>query len=53
MWFKLLKLIQMFHRWKTLDAAALNLSSVAFFEEEKHETAVSKWARARTRAAKV
>ncbi|KAG7572352.1 hypothetical protein ISN44_As09g007230 [Arabidopsis suecica] len=39
--------------WKTLDAAALNLSSVAFFEEEKHETAVSKWARARTRAAKV
>ncbi|CAN8284356.1 unnamed protein product [Cochlearia groenlandica] len=39
--------------WKTLDAAALNLSSVSFFEEEKHETAVSKWARARTRAAKV
>ncbi|ESQ53849.1 hypothetical protein EUTSA_v10025033mg [Eutrema salsugineum] len=39
--------------WKTLDAAALNLSSVSFFEEEKHEPAVSKWARARTRAAKV
>ncbi|KAL0741058.1 hypothetical protein Bca4012_082571 [Brassica carinata] len=39
--------------WKTLDAAALKLSSVSFFEEEKHETAVSKWARARTRAAKV
>lgn len=40
-------------RWKTLDAAALKLSSVSFFEEEKHETAVSKWSRARTRAAKV
>ncbi|CAN8327132.1 unnamed protein product [Cochlearia groenlandica] len=39
--------------WKTLDAATLSLSSVSFFEEEKHETAVSKWARARTRAAKV
>uniref|UniRef100_A0A1J3EZ07 IQ domain-containing protein IQM1 n=1 Tax=Noccaea caerulescens TaxID=107243 RepID=A0A1J3EZ07_NOCCA len=39
--------------WKTLDAAALKLSSVSFFEEEKHETAVSKWSRARTRAAKV
>ncbi|CAH8326535.1 unnamed protein product [Eruca vesicaria subsp. sativa] len=39
--------------WKTLDAAALNLSSVSFFEEEKHEPAVSKWVRARTRAAKV
>ncbi|CAF1862553.1 hypothetical protein Bca4012_033261 [Brassica carinata] len=39
--------------WKTLDSAALKLSSVSFFEEEKHETAVSKWARARTRAAKV
>ncbi|VVB10595.1 unnamed protein product [Arabis nemorensis] len=39
--------------WKTLDAAALNLSSVSFFEEEKHETAVSKWARAKKRAAKV
>ena len=41
------------NRWKTLDSAALKLSSVSFFEEEKHETAVSKWARARTRAAKV
>ncbi|CAH8377914.1 unnamed protein product [Eruca vesicaria subsp. sativa] len=39
--------------WKTLDAAALNISSVSFFEEEKHEPAVSKWVRARTRAAKV
>ncbi|CAN8229616.1 unnamed protein product [Cochlearia groenlandica] len=39
--------------WKTLDAATLKLSSVSFFEEEKHETAVSKWARAKRRAAKV
>ncbi|KAF8097039.1 hypothetical protein N665_0296s0022 [Sinapis alba] len=39
--------------WKTLDAAALNLSSVSFFKEEKHEPAASKWTRARTRAAKV
>ncbi|KAJ4903043.1 calmodulin-binding family protein [Raphanus sativus] len=26
--------------WKTLDSAALKLSSVSFFEEEKHETAI-------------
>ncbi|CAA0842108.1 calmodulin-binding family protein [Striga hermonthica] len=39
--------------WKALDFAALRRSSVSFFEEDKHETAVSKWARARTRAAKV
>ncbi|KAL1222338.1 IQ domain-containing protein IQM1 [Cardamine amara subsp. amara] len=39
--------------WKTLDAASLKLSSVSFFEEEKHESAVSKWARAKKRAAKV
>ncbi|KAL0872699.1 hypothetical protein Bca101_022404 [Brassica carinata] len=39
--------------WKTLDAAALNLSSVSFFKEEKHEPAASKWTRARTRAAKI
>ncbi|XP_010548486.1 PREDICTED: IQ domain-containing protein IQM1 [Tarenaya hassleriana] len=39
--------------WKTLDAATLNLSSVSFFDIEKHETAVSKWARAKNRAAKV
>jgi hypothetical protein len=36
-----------------LEGAALDLSSVSFFGEEKHETAVSKWARARKRAAKV
>lgn len=40
-------------RWKALDFAALDRSSVSFFNVEKHETAVSRWARARTRAAKV
>ncbi|EYU28390.1 hypothetical protein ABFS82_12G123400 [Erythranthe guttata] len=39
--------------WKALDFAELKLSSVSFFNVEKPETAVSKWARARTRAAKV
>ncbi|KAI3447153.1 hypothetical protein Pfo_003818 [Paulownia fortunei] len=39
--------------WKALDFAALKRSSVSFFNIEKQETAVSKWARARTRAAKV
>ncbi|GFY98470.1 calmodulin-binding family protein [Actinidia rufa] len=39
--------------WKALDFAALKQSSVSFFNGEKHETAVSRWARARTRAAKV
>lgn len=40
-------------RWKALDFAALKQSSVSFFKVEKHETAGSRWARARTRAAKV
>nr|XP_043619351.1 IQ domain-containing protein IQM1-like [Erigeron canadensis] len=39
--------------WKALDFAALDRSSVSFFNVEKHETAVSRWARARTRVAKV
>ncbi|KAK3014709.1 hypothetical protein RJ639_008379 [Escallonia herrerae] len=39
--------------WKALDFAALRRSSVSFFNVEKPETAVSRWARARTRAAKV
>ncbi|KEH32502.1 hypothetical protein MtrunA17_Chr4g0071041 [Medicago truncatula] len=39
--------------WKALDFAALRRSSVSFFDVEKPETAVSRWARARTRAAKV
>ncbi|CAN4100222.1 unnamed protein product [Withania somnifera] len=39
--------------WKALDFAALKRSSVSFFNVEKPETSVSRWARARTRAAKV
>ncbi|XP_062099380.1 IQ domain-containing protein IQM1-like isoform X2 [Humulus lupulus] len=39
--------------WKALDFAALKRSSVSFFNIEKPETATSRWARARTRAAKV
>ncbi|CAA2959676.1 Hypothetical predicted protein [Olea europaea subsp. europaea] len=39
--------------WKTLDSAALKQSSISFFNKVEHETAVSRWARARTRAAKV
>lgn len=37
--------------WKLLDFAELKRSS--FFDIEKHETAVSRWSRARIRAAKV
>ncbi|KAK1410914.1 hypothetical protein QVD17_37456 [Tagetes erecta] len=39
--------------WKLLDFAQLKCSSVSFFEVEKPETVVSRWSRARTRAAKV
>ncbi|KAF5180269.1 Iq domain-containing protein iqm1 [Thalictrum thalictroides] len=39
--------------WKALDFAALKRSSVSFFNIEKPETAISRWSRARTRAAKV
>ncbi|KAG6624447.1 IQ domain-containing protein IQM1-like [Carya illinoinensis] len=39
--------------WKALDSAALKRSSVSFFDTQKPETASSRWARARTRAAKV
>ncbi|GAY57625.1 hypothetical protein CUMW_180870 [Citrus unshiu] len=39
--------------WKALDFAALKRSSVSFFNIEKPETALSRWARARTRAAKI
>ncbi|XP_043718577.1 IQ domain-containing protein IQM1-like [Telopea speciosissima] len=39
--------------WKALDFAALKRSSVSFFDIKKPETASSRWARARTRAAKV
>lgn len=36
-----------------MDFAALKQSSVSFFNSEETETAVSRWARFRTRAAKV
>ncbi|XP_039143734.1 IQ domain-containing protein IQM1-like [Dioscorea cayenensis subsp. rotundata] len=39
--------------WKALDFASLKHSSISFFNVEKQETAISRWARARTRAAKV
>ncbi|CAH8301044.1 unnamed protein product [Eruca vesicaria subsp. sativa] len=39
--------------WKVLDFAELKRSSISFFEIEKQETAISRWSRARTRAAKV
>ncbi|KAL5824319.1 hypothetical protein ACOSQ3_020382 [Xanthoceras sorbifolium] len=39
--------------WKGLDFAALSRSSVSFFDSNKSETAISRWARARVRAAKV
>ncbi|XP_022720909.1 IQ domain-containing protein IQM1-like [Durio zibethinus] len=39
--------------WKALEFAALRRSSVSFFNSNKSETAISRWARARTRAAKV
>lgn len=39
--------------WKLLDFALLKRSSVSFFEVDKPETALSRWSRARIRAAKV
>ncbi|ONK59689.1 uncharacterized protein A4U43_C08F9330 [Asparagus officinalis] len=39
--------------WKLLDFAMLKRSSVSFFDVEKPESALSKWARAKSRAAKV
>ncbi|XP_074569200.1 uncharacterized protein LOC141825714 [Curcuma longa] len=39
--------------WKALDFASLEHSSVSFFNVEKPQTAVSRWARALTRAAKL
>ncbi|KAJ8486476.1 hypothetical protein OPV22_018961 [Ensete ventricosum] len=39
--------------WKLIDFALLKRSSVSFFDIEKPESAVSRWSRARTRAAKV
>lgn len=39
--------------WKLLDFAELKHSSISFFDIDRHETAISRWSRARTRAAKV
>ncbi|RDX71617.1 IQ domain-containing protein IQM2, partial [Mucuna pruriens] len=39
--------------WKVLDFAELKRSSISFFDIEKPETAISRWSRARKRAAKV
>ncbi|GMN53083.1 hypothetical protein TIFTF001_022226 [Ficus carica] len=39
--------------WKALDFASLKRSSVSFFNVEKQETVAQRWARARTRAAKI
>lgn len=39
--------------WKALDFATLERNSVSFFDITKHETAVARWARGRTKAAKV
>ncbi|KAJ4817372.1 hypothetical protein LUZ62_029938 [Rhynchospora pubera] len=39
--------------WKLLDFAMLKRSSVSFFDIDKPESVLSKWSRARTRAAKV
>lgn len=36
-----------------MDFAELKRSSISFFDMDKHETAISRWSRARTRAAKV
>ncbi|KAG1330180.1 IQ domain-containing protein IQM1 [Cocos nucifera] len=39
--------------WKAKDFSSLKHSSISFFNVEKPETAASRWARARTRAAKI
>ncbi|XP_009798415.1 IQ domain-containing protein IQM6-like [Nicotiana sylvestris] len=39
--------------WKLLDTVELKHSSISFFDIEKPQTAVSRWSRALTRAAKV
>lgn len=48
-----LELVNLMFRWKLLEFAQLERTSVSFFEVEKPETAVSRWSRASTRAAKV
>lgn len=39
--------------WKLLDFAELRRSSISFFNIERPETAISRWSRARSKAAKV
>ncbi|XP_054783985.1 IQ domain-containing protein IQM1-like [Prosopis cineraria] len=39
--------------WKAIDFVTLNRCSVSYFDSDKSEPALSKWARARTMAAKV
>ncbi|KAL2936434.1 IQ domain-containing protein IQM1 [Bienertia sinuspersici] len=39
--------------WKALDFASLKRSSVSFFDNDKQESAVAKWARAKIRVAKI
>ncbi|KDP21912.1 hypothetical protein JCGZ_03050 [Jatropha curcas] len=39
--------------WKLLDFAELKRSSISFFDIERPETAISRWSRARRRAAKI
>ncbi|KAL2940737.1 IQ domain-containing protein IQM2 [Bienertia sinuspersici] len=39
--------------WELLDSVELKHSSISFFEIEHHETAISRWSRAKTRAAKL
>ncbi|XP_066309028.1 IQ domain-containing protein IQM1-like [Miscanthus floridulus] len=39
--------------WKTVDSVYLNIKSISFFDEDKQETAASRWSRAAKRIAKV
>ncbi|KAI4381043.1 hypothetical protein MLD38_007160 [Melastoma candidum] len=39
--------------WKVSNFTKLEESSISYYDKEKNETVVSKWARARTRAAKI
>ncbi|XP_038878273.1 IQ domain-containing protein IQM2-like isoform X2 [Benincasa hispida] len=39
--------------WKLLNFADLRRSSISFFDIEKQKTAISRWSRARTRAARI
>ncbi|CAK7339125.1 unnamed protein product [Dovyalis caffra] len=40
-------------QWKLLDFAELKRSSISFFDMKEHESANSRWSRARTRAARI